>query len=154
MDQGEARLLARLEPLTPLPTPYRLRPLPHPLPPRAGGRHKGLDGPWSQTLLAQVRQGGAEDALLVWPDGTLAETALAAVVLVVGDEARVPLRDGRVISLGESHLLPDWARGRGLVVREARLRLEDLPSGTLWCLNAVRGLWQAEILPPLPSMAP
>ena len=149
---GARRLVVALEPLPPTPAPYRLRPLPHPLPPHPGGRAKGLDGPWSKAMLARAQAAGAEDALLHWPDGTLAETAIAAVVLVRGTEALVPPPGGRVLSLGERHLLPAWARDRGLQVREAAVRLEDVATGTLWCVNAVRGLWQAECLPPLPPM--
>ena len=115
---------------------------------------KGLDGPWSATVLAQAQALGAEDALLVWPDGGLAETAIAAVVLVKGGEALVPPLGGRVISLAESECLPTWARARGLSVRAAPLSLADLPGGELWCLNAVRGPWQVECLPDLRPMSP
>ena len=152
LDPSARRLVATVESLPPTPNPYRLRPLPHPLPPHPEGRRKGLDGPWSRLLLAEAQASGADDALLRWPDGTLAETAIAAVVLERNGEALVPPRGGRVLSLGELHLLPPWARARDLRVRECALRLEDLTSGTLWCLNLVRGLWQAESLPPLPPM--
>lgn len=143
-----------LEPLPVSPGPYRLVPLPHPLPPQAGGRVKGLDGPWSPAVLARARALGGEDALLLWPDGRIAETAIAAVLLLRDGEALTPPADGRVQSLAEAHLLPPWAAARGLRIRSTAFGLPDLAGAELWCLNAVRGLWQAESWPPPPPKSP
>jgi len=141
-----ARLSARLEPLPTIPRPYRLKVLPHPLQARrqeATIVHKGLAGPWSQTALSAARETGAEDALLIWDDGTLAETAIAAVALEWGQCLVVPPPQGRVASLAERLDLPDWARSRGLRIEVASLSLPEVREGRLWCLNALRGIWPA-----------
>jgi len=144
-----ARLLARLEPLPGIPQPYRLHILPHPLQARRQDSaivHKGLAGPWSQAVLAAARKAGAEDALLLWSDGTLAETAIASVALQRGDLLLVPPPQGRVASLAERLDLPDLARSRGLRIEVESLSLESVREGQLWCLNALRGIWPA-VLP-------
>lgn len=144
-----ALLSARLEPLPAAPDPCRLAPMPHPM----GGRrqdpiltHKGLAGPWGAVLLAQVRPLGAQDALLQWPDGTLAETTLASVGIETGGFLLIPPPQGRVASLTERLDLPGWARSRGLQVEVAELRLSMLSTGSLWCMNALRGFWPATLL--------
>ncbi len=146
---GAARLSARLEPLLTVPRPYRLKALPHPLQVRrqeAAIVHKGLAGPWSQSVLSAARAAGVEDALLLWDDGTLAETAIAAVALEIGQSLIIPPPQGRVASLAERLELPDWARSRGLRIEVASLPLPAVHEGRLWCLNALRGIWPA-VLP-------
>lgn len=135
-------LWAWLEPLPETPDPYRLRltphpmgrPLDHPLAP-----HKGLTGFWDAAVLKTVQAGGAEDALLVWPDGTLAETAIAAIALEVEGALWLPPLEGRVASLAERLDLPAWAGRRTL--RTQPFGAADLARGRLWCFNAVRGVW-------------
>jgi branched-subunit amino acid aminotransferase/4-amino-4-deoxychorismate lyase len=143
-----AGLSASLEPLPITPDPYRLALLPHPLEARRLDptvTHKGLAGPWSQAVLAAAQEAGTEDALLLWADGTLAETAIAAVGLERGKALIVPPPQGRVASLAERLDLPDWARSRGLRVEVASLPLAALPEGRLWCMNALRGIWPASL---------
>lgn len=143
------QLEARLEPLPTAPQPYRLLARPHPLGARRGDPilvHKGLSGSWGRDLLAEAHSLGAEDALLIWPDGTLAETAIASICLEVGTELRVPLPGGRVASLAERLELPRWAAARGLRRVEALVTLEEAALGRLWCMNALRGIWPATIL--------
>jgi branched-subunit amino acid aminotransferase/4-amino-4-deoxychorismate lyase len=146
LDVEGRQLWAHREPLPATPDPYRLLVRPHPLPRAEAPRIKGLDGAWSAPVLAEVRALGAADALLCWPDGTVAETAIAAVALEAGADLWCPPLAGRVASLAEQHLLPGWARDRGLRIREGVLRPELLPGGRLWCLNAVRGVWPAEAM--------
>lgn len=139
--QGD-RLWAWLEPLPGTPDPYRLRLHPHPLGSPSGhplAPHKGLLGFWGARTLQAVQAGGADDALLHWPDGTLAETAIASIALEVGGELWLPPREGRVASLAERLDLPAWAGGRALRIRA--FRAGDLERGELWCFNAVRGVW-------------
>lgn len=141
-----AFVLARLEPLPRPPSPCRLVPLPHPMKegrsdPRAP--HKGLLGPWGSAVLKAAHQLGADDALLLWPDGTLAETAIAAVGLELKGTFQLPPTEGRVASLAERLDLPDWASQRGLRIDVAPLPLSQVPNGHLWCLNALRGIWPA-----------
>ncbi|MCE1203573.1 MAG: aminotransferase class IV [Holophagaceae bacterium] len=141
-----ACLQARLEPLPGIPQPYRLQALPHPLQARRQDAtivHKGLAGPWSQTVLSAAREAGAEDALLFWNDGTLAETAIASVALEREHLLVVPPPQGRVGSLTERLDLPEWARSRGLRIEVDNLPLGAVQEGRLWCLNALRGIWPA-----------
>ena len=140
-------LAARMEPLPPAPFPCRLAPMPHPmgdLRPNPLARHKGLSGPWRPVALAEARRRGAEDALLLWPDGTLAETAIAAVALEHEGSLTLPPPQGRVASVAERLDLPAWAEAHGLVLRTEELFLGA--AGRLWCLNALRGIWPATLL--------
>lgn len=144
----ELRLLAaRLEALPSTPDPYRLAPLPHPMGDLRSNPlapHKGLSGPWRPPAMAEAHHRGAEDALLLWPDGTLAETAIAAVALERGGTLILPPAPGRVASVAERLDLPAWAEARGLA-----LETRDIPlgiEGRLWCLNALRGIWPASLL--------
>jgi branched-subunit amino acid aminotransferase/4-amino-4-deoxychorismate lyase len=153
VDPGQSLLRARLEPLTALPAPYRLLPSPHPLgDPRGDLRapHKGLLGPWSARALAGARAAGAADLLCLWPDGTLAETTIAAVALMSEGSLRLPPPEGRVSSLAEALDLPGWAAARGLRIQIGAIPFRECARGTLLCFNAVRGVWQAEILPHAP----
>jgi branched-subunit amino acid aminotransferase/4-amino-4-deoxychorismate lyase len=108
--------------------------------------HKGLSGPWSAATRAEAQQLGGEDALLLWPDGTLAETAIAAVGLEVNGAFLLPSPEGRVASLAKRLDLPAWAAGRGLRIEVAPIPRSRMPEGRLWCLNALRGIWPASLL--------
>jgi branched-subunit amino acid aminotransferase/4-amino-4-deoxychorismate lyase len=140
-------LAARLEVLPSTPDSYRLAPLPHPMGDLRSNPlapHKGLSGPWRTPAMAEARRRGAEDALLLWPDGTLAETAIATVALERGGALMLPPAPGRVASVAERLDLPAWAEARGLA-----LETQDIPLGTegrLWCLNALRGIWPAVLV--------
>ncbi len=145
---GQGLLSARLEPLPSPPQPCRLAAMSHPLSERRGDPtviHKGLSGPWGLAILVAVRQLGAEDALLMWPDGTLAETAIASVGVESGGALRVPPPQGRVASLAERLDLPGWAGSRGLRVVPGDIPLACAREGRLWCLNALRGIWPATL---------
>jgi len=140
---------ARLEPLPLAASPYRLAPMPHPMgdlrtDPLAP--HKGLSGPWRPHVLSEAWRRGAEDALLLWPDGTLAESAIATVALEVDGQLILPPAEGRVASVTERLDLPAWAEAREWTLSHAVLPLEICAEGRLWCLNALRGLWPAVIL--------
>ena len=140
---------ARLEPL-PLPTsPYRLAPLAHPMGDLRSdplAPHKGLSGPWRPQALSEAWRRGAGDALLLWPDGTVAESAIATVVLERDGRLVLPPPEGRVAGVTERLDLPAWAAQLGLPLEHAPIPLEDCAGGRLWCLNALRGIWPAVIL--------
>jgi branched-subunit amino acid aminotransferase/4-amino-4-deoxychorismate lyase len=141
--------MARLEPLPVSPDPYRLVVMPHPLnegrsDPQAP--HKGLSGPWSAAIRTEAQRLGGEDALLLWPDDTLAETAIAAVGLEVNGTLLLPPPEGRVASLAERLDLPAWAAGRGLRIEAAPIPRSRTQEGRLWCLNALRGIWPASLM--------
>ena len=136
---------ALLEPLPELPSPYRLAALPHPHgKPHTLAPHKGLLGIWNLGSLAEAKALGADDALLFWPDGVLAETAIAAIAMEVEDELWLPPLEGRVASLAERLDFPVWAGARNIHTRA--FTLEDLRRGRLWCFNAVRGVWPGGLL--------
>lgn len=146
----EAGLLsARLEPLPVAVQPYRLALMPHPLAGRQADPavvHKGLAGPWGVEILVAARQLGAEDALLHWPDGSLAETAIASIGVEIGDVLTLPPPRGRVGSLAERLDLPAWAEGRSLRMERAEMSLAQAREGQVWCMNALRGIWPAILL--------
>lgn len=140
---------ARLEPLPQATAPYRLAPMPHPmgdLRPDPLARHKGLSGPWRPQVLSEAWRQGAEDSLLLWPDGTLAESAIATVALEREEFLILPPIEGRVASVAERMDLPRWTEERGWRVQRAPITLEDCARGQLWCMNALRGLWPATLL--------
>ncbi len=149
LDPEAAVLFARLEPLPAPPRPCRLVPLPHPLGTRRLDptlRHKGLAGSWGKEVLAEAGRLGAQDALLLWPDGSVAETAIAAVGIETGGVLKMPPPEGRVASLAERLELPAWAQSRGLRIETAVLPLSLTIEGRLWCMNALRGFWPATLL--------
>ncbi|MBI3132046.1 MAG: aminotransferase class IV [Acidobacteria bacterium] len=151
-DVPGGRLWATWESLPATPSPYLLLPMSHPLPPAQEPRVKGADGAWHEGVLAAAREAGAQDALLLWPDGSVAESAIAAVVLEREGGLWIPPAGGRVASLAEALDLPDWIRDRRLSVEVRPFDLAAVREGTLWCLNAVRGMWQAESIAPFPPM--
>jgi branched-subunit amino acid aminotransferase/4-amino-4-deoxychorismate lyase len=142
-------LSAWLEPL-PIPSqPYRLALIAHPLGERRWDpaiTHKGLSGPWGLEVLASVRSLGADDALLLWPDGSLAETAIAAVGVELKGILRVPPPPGRVASLAERLDLPAWAKSRRLRIEREAIPQALAQEGQVWCMNALRGIWPATLL--------
>jgi branched-subunit amino acid aminotransferase/4-amino-4-deoxychorismate lyase len=149
LDPGAAVLSAHLEPLPWAPQPCQLVPMRHPLgslraDPTA--RHKGLSGPWGRAILAEAQRLGGDDALLLWPDGTVAETAIAAVGVEAGGVLAMPPIQGRVASLTERLDLPAWARSRGLRIEMKPLTLPSARAGAIWCMNALRGIWPATLL--------
>ena len=149
LEPAAGRLHASLEPLPSAPDPYRLLALPHPLALRRQDPllpHKGLGGPWHEATLAEVRAGGADDALLLWEDGTAAETAIAAIALEANGSLRLPPQQGRVASLAERLQMPAWAAARGLPLTMGPIRLAELRAGRLWCFNALRGFWPGTLL--------
>ncbi len=140
---------ARLE-AVPVPfSSYRLLVMPHPLGDIRGNDkagHKGLLGAWDSQTRNHAEENFADDALLLWPDGTLAETAIASICLQVNDQLLLPPTEGRVASITEAVDLPPWAASLSLCIRRGPIALEEVSSGRLWCMNAVRGLWQAEVV--------
>jgi branched-subunit amino acid aminotransferase/4-amino-4-deoxychorismate lyase len=142
-------IAARLAPLLEAPDPCRLIPMTHPL---AEDRsdptalHKGLSGPWASAAGAKAQRLGGEDALLLWADGTLAETTMAAVGLEVDDVLLLPPPEGRVASLAERLDLPVWSADRGLRMEYGAIPLSRVSEGRLWCLNTLRGVWPASLL--------
>ena len=107
---------------------------------------KGLLGDWDIRARDQAHESLADDVLLLWPDLTLAETTIAAIGLEVADKLLLPPVEGRVASITEAFELPGWAQSRRLIVQYRPIRLEEVSGGQLWCMNALRGLWQAGVV--------
>jgi branched-subunit amino acid aminotransferase/4-amino-4-deoxychorismate lyase len=140
---------ARLEVLPVTSNPYRLISMPHPLGARQADpsiAHKGLAGPWGTGVLSTARNLGADDGLLLWPDGSLAETAIAVVGVELDGTLVIPPPSGRVASLTERLVLPGWAESRGLRIETRSLPVAFAKEGRLWCMNALRGIWPALLL--------
>jgi branched-subunit amino acid aminotransferase/4-amino-4-deoxychorismate lyase len=151
LDPAGQVLYALREPLPPTPNPYRLLPMPHPLGWIDPSRQKGMDGRWGLRLLDQAQRLGAADALLLWGDGSVAETAIASLALEWGDSLLLPPQAGRVEGLGERLLLPAWAEERHLRIVHRPFTLREAQTHPLWCVNAVRGVWRAELHLPASS---
>lgn len=142
-------LEASLEPLPPAPNPCRLTSMPHPGGDLRGhplATHKGLSGPWRAEALTEARLRGAEDALLLWPDGSIAESPIATVALERNGVLTLPPRAGRVAGVTEQQDLPGWAEARGWALRWTDIFPEEAHQGRFWCMNALRGLWPATLL--------
>ncbi|MDE3246558.1 MAG: hypothetical protein KGN80_10755, partial [Acidobacteriota bacterium] len=58
----------------------------------------------------------------------------------------LPPLEGRVGSLTEALELPLWASSHGVALQRRPITLAEVSSGQLWCMNALRGLWQAEVV--------
>ena len=145
----ERAISIRLESLPEVISPYHLRPMEHPLGDLRkdeASAFKGLKGAWDFEVRQIVLANGADDALLLWPDGSIAETALAAVGMQKGQRMVLPPPEGRVKSIAEAWDLPLWTRSQGLRIEYSPLHLDEVSGGLLWCMNAVRGVWQAEVV--------
>lgn len=135
-----------------IPDPFvscRLLAMPHPMGDIRGDAKaalKGILGTWDIQARNQAHEKPADDALLLWPDGTLAETSIAAIGLQLNDKLLLPPLEGRVSSITEAFELPLWAISKGLSVQRRPIRLDEVSGGQLWCMNALRGLWQAEVV--------
>lgn len=141
-------LEAELGPLPLTVQPYRLLVMEHPLALRRSDpatTHKGLCGPWSTQVLAAATQQGTQDALLVWPDGSLAETAIAAIGLEIEGVFLVPAPEGRVASVFEALALPAWAASMGYRICRGPISRDRIKDGNIWCMNALRGIWPATV---------
>ena len=109
--------------------------------------HKGLSGPWRPQALSEAWRRGAEDALLLWPDGTLAESAIATVALERDGWLHPAPRPKAAWPVWQSAwTFPPGRKERGWTLHRAPIALEDCAGGQLWCLNALRGLWPATLL--------
>lgn len=127
----------------------RLLAMPHPLGDIRGDAKaalKGLLGAWDIQARDDAHERLADDALLLWPDFTIAETSIASIGLQLNDKLLLPPLEGRVSSITEAFELPLWAMAHELVIQRRPIRLDEVSGGQLWCMNALRGLWQAEVV--------
>ena len=84
---------------------------------------------------------GADDVLLVDPDGTVFETGRANLFLVLDDGVHTPPLDGRILpGTARARVLDALAR-LDLPVHQRRVTLEDLATASeVFCTNALRGV--------------
>ncbi|GAB78608.1 hypothetical protein AUCHE_16_00240 [Austwickia chelonae NBRC 105200] len=98
---------------------------------------KGPDLDLLAGLRARAEAVGAQEALILAPDGTVVEGAYTAVVWWEG--ATLCVRDegvSRLPSVTEGRLL-DLCRQRGIPVRGGRLAAERLPDHETWVVNSL-----------------
>ncbi|PWH13915.1 MAG: aminodeoxychorismate synthase component I [Anaerolineae bacterium] len=131
--QGEIRL--EHTPLTPLPSPYRVRLAKQPISPNEPLLyHKTTH----RAIYQSARQDDCDDTLLWNERGELTESAIANVVVQKHDQLLTPPV--------ECGLLPGTARAEWLSqgkLREAVIRVEELSGcDKIFLLNSVRGLWE------------
>lgn len=106
--------------------------------PHPGYPHKTTDRESFELALAEARGLGADDALLMTPDGWVAEGCIWTLFWWEGDQLATPALD-----LG---ILPGVARSRIQElqgedgVEERRVRADDLAGRSLFVANAVRGV--------------
>ena len=105
---------------------------------------------------AQALAAGADEALLVAPDGSVSEGAVTNLFVQLGDELVTPPLDGRVLPGVARQLLMDELAARGTPVSERRVQRRDLESAAgIWVTNAVYGPRTAALIPrPAPSGNP
>jgi branched-subunit amino acid aminotransferase/4-amino-4-deoxychorismate lyase len=129
-------------------------------------RHPRVKGPDLATLAAlreQARTAGADDALLLGPDGTVLEAAHSAVVWWPDDILCVPAPELPVLPSVTRGLLVELALARSVPVNRERLHLRDLEGLEVWAVNALHGIrpvvgWTgaargAAVAPSLPRLA-
>jgi branched-chain amino acid aminotransferase len=94
-----------------------------------------------------ARLAGADDALLVDPDGRVLETTTANVFLRCGDELRTPRLDGSILPGVAREVLLEKLAARGMHVRETDCAVQDIENGDgFFVTNAVYGPRPASLL--------
>jgi para-aminobenzoate synthetase/4-amino-4-deoxychorismate lyase len=103
--------------------------------------------PFYDAVLQQAQDGGANDGIVVAPDGEVLETATGNLWLRLRGEWVTPPLDGRVLPGIARALLLEQARRRGLPVAERRCDLGDLQRAEAMAhSNAVWGPRPAALL--------
>jgi branched-subunit amino acid aminotransferase/4-amino-4-deoxychorismate lyase len=138
-DRGERQLALWLRPAPPLQTSTVLW-VPSAPDPRQCPTLKGPD----LTVLTELRQraneAGADDALLYLTDGTVLETAHAALLWWRGPVLCLPDQRLPILSSITVELLVEHTHHRGVTVRYERCHLAELAGLTVWTANALHGL--------------
>jgi len=130
---------------------FQLRPAPERsgsvsvwIPPFAEARRwpgsKGPDLAWLVALRAQARARGADEALLLVPDGSVVEAANSSLLWWDGEVLCVPETDGEQLPGVTAALVVEEARRRGLEVRRVRVRPEELEGHEVWLTSALQGI--------------
>ncbi|MQY06462.1 aminotransferase class IV [Actinomadura macrotermitis] len=108
--------------------------------PRRHPRRKGPDLDVLGDLRAEARRHGADEALLVTPDGIVLEGATTSLVWWEEDRLCFPEPDLPVLPSVTAGLIRDEALTRGVPVAHGRPRLPDLAGRETWLVNALHGI--------------
>ncbi len=108
--------------------------------PRTLPRTKGPDLACLSALREKAAEAGADDALLYAPDGTVLETAHAALVWWRDGTLCLPCPELPVLPSVTVRLLAELAAENGTPVRHERARLSQLPGRRVWTANALHGV--------------
>ncbi|MBX3094979.1 MAG: aminotransferase class IV [Cryobacterium sp.] len=108
--------------------------------PRTDPRVKGPDLEAMTALRTGARIRGADDAVLLSPEGYIVEGATTSLVWWSDDELCVVAHElPRIASVTERSLIA-LALALGLTVREQLVRPGDLDGREIWALNALHGI--------------
>ncbi|MBN9607298.1 MAG: aminotransferase class IV [Actinomycetales bacterium] len=112
----------------------------HPGPdPRTAPRTKGPDLEAMLRLRTQAQGRGAGEAVILEPDGAIAEGSTTCLLWWRGDDLALPPEEvARVDSVTVRSVLA-LASARGVAVRRERAAPEDLEGCEVWALNALHG---------------
>ncbi|MFP8961059.1 aminotransferase class IV [Streptomyces nanhaiensis] len=148
---GGHRLLYRLRPAPVLGASARVWGLAVPDPRRAP-RHKGPDLDALAAVRRRAAEAGADEALLVSPDGVVVEAANSSLLWWEGDVLCHPAAELPALPGVTALLLTEHAKRSGVEVRPCRRRLSALAGREVWVVNALHGLrpvtaWVDSLLP-------
>jgi branched-subunit amino acid aminotransferase/4-amino-4-deoxychorismate lyase len=105
--------------------------------------------------LLEARAGGADDGVLLGLDGSVLETAIASLWLLLDGVWTTPPADGAILPGIARALLLERARTQGIAVAERRCELGDLHrAASLAVSNAVSGVRAAALVGASPGSEP
>jgi len=105
--------------------------------------------------LLEARAGGADDGVLLGLDGSVLETAIANLWLLLDGVWITPPADGAILPGIARTLLLERARAQGIAVAERRCELGDLHrAASLALSNAVSGVRAAALVGATPGPEP
>jgi len=110
--------------------------------PRTTPEVKGPDLDALMALRRQVAPSGATEAVILTPEGFIAEGAYSSIVIWPPDRSEMWVVDKdipRIPSITE-HMVADLARSAGITVAGKKLRPGDLHNHTVWVLSALHGI--------------
>ena len=107
---------------------------------RVSPQVKGPDLALGQQLRRTANLHGADEAVLLSPDGFISEGALSSIVWVRDETLFLPDDSTPWLPSVTRSLVVDLARQAGLAVLEVRARPSDLAGAEVWSLSALQGI--------------